>query len=224
MCEKSVQLDKRYKKCWAQLSAHCTILGVKSSHIFPPIKPWTPMGAFGGLKHVDSINFKEKYYHAFQFEQLFWSHILPKICVLFSTIYCVKAPVKNTKQVLTSLAGRLQHGLWIAFEHYTSKNVTCNDLSITLLVPCILCLMNGGARNLAFYKQWDQKTLWAVIEPSQEQTGLLTLNGSASPSSIECQQRSLITPLIYRLIRLWRNANEPSSTMPCLPYIKVITM
>ena len=90
--------------------------------------------------------------------------------------------------------------LWIAFEHYTSKNVTCNDLSITLLVPCILCLMNGGARNLAFYKQWDQKTLWAVIEPSQEQTGLLTLNGSASPPlSIECQQRSLITPLIYRL-------------------------
>ena len=82
------------EKCWAQLSAHCTILGVKSTHIFPPIKPWTPMGAFGGLKHVDSINFKEKYYHAFQFEQLFWSHILLKICILFSTIYCVKAPYK----------------------------------------------------------------------------------------------------------------------------------
>ena len=180
---KSVQLDKRYKKCWAQLSAHCTILGVKSSHIFPPIKPWTPMGAFGGLKHVDSINFKEKYYHAFHFEQLFWSEILLKICVLFGTIYCVKAKVKNTKQVLTSLAGRLQ--LWAVDCVWALYQQKCHLQWFVNYPPCslyIVCLMNGGARNLAFYKQWDQKTLWAVIEPSQEQTGLLTLNGSASAS------------------------------------------
>ena len=184
------------------------------------------MGAFGGLKHVDSINFKKKYYHAFQFEQSFWSQILLKICVLMYNLLRKSTSKKIQSKSWPVWLVDCSCGLLIAFEHYTSKNVTCNDLSITLLVPCILfvsdewrCTQPGLLQTMR--PKNFMSCNWALTRADRS---FDTQRLCFSPSSIECQQRSLITPLIYRLIRLWRNANEPSSAMPCLPYIKVITM
>ena len=183
------------------------------------------MGAFGGLKHVDSINFKEKYYHAFQFEQSFWSQILLKICVLFGTIYWVKAKVKNTKQVLTSLAGRLQ--LWAVDCVWALYQQKCHLQWFVNYPPCSLYIVSDEWRctQPGLLQTMRPKNFmscnWALTRADRS---FDTQRLCFFPSSIECQQRSLITPLIYRLIRLWRNANEPPSAMSCLPYIKVITM